>query len=564
MLLVSGQLVYQQQRDDQAKQQQTGSALARITGELAGGDVSGRRLNARMQTLLGLQTGVRADYLAILSPAGELLQQVGDAPEGLRQHPVIIQTGQWFGERSVRRGEIQYTEFFAPVISNGKLTAFAIAGYRSDSAMPAWFAPAVMVLMAAFVFLLWRFAKGAGQRIANHTPADDIHISTVSYKPDTRLTNNRVKYKPADINRHEKDSAVVSSKLLVRQKNKLSAIIESMPCAVMVLDSRGSVSYANSKLYSLFRLKQGSLLGASIEQWCSNDEVRQVLSSAQILQDKKCHNRRFDVCIDGTPVSIEICPLTGDDGSVMVMLSDNDPVQSEQAAVSDFIAHVAHQIKTPLNTLYMYSELLQGNGFDSSDKARRAADVIYHEARRMARLIDNLLNISMFDSGSVQIERQKVDVRLCLDELVKNVADASGKRPNNIVIDAPEEIPALMIDKRLLLLALGGLLENAMQYSDEGAPINITVTQREYDVRIEIADKGVGIDANDQKHIFDMFYRSENEQVRRVKGNGLGLPLARRIIEGHGGSLYCNSEPGKGSTFTVVLSKSVNQLEGVA
>ncbi len=566
MLLVVGQLWRQQQDVDQARLQQVGGAMARMVGELADGHDPARQVSARMQTLLGLQTGVSADYLAVVSPQGELLQWVGEAPQGWRQNVTAFDTGQWFGERAIHHGGIQYTEFYAPVIENGELTAFAIAGYRSPESVQTLLAPVAAGLLAvAGLFMAWRLRRGNGnstrQHGCNDSPATDSSCGEAERKSEVHQPDTAT---IAGNHARENDSAVVSSKLLERQKNKLSAIIESMPCAVMVLDNNGAVSYANSKLYTLLKLKPGTILGGKINQWCENDEVRQVLSSAQILQDKKCHNRRFDVSVEGAPVSVEICPLSGDDGSVMVMLSDNDPVRTEQAAVSDFIAHVAHQIKTPLNTLYMYSELLQSHGFDSPEKTTRAAGVIYLEARRMARLIDNLLNINMFDSGSVQIERRKVDVRHCIDEVVRNISHASGGRRNKITVDAPPDIPALMLDQSLLALALGGLLENAIQYSDEGAPINITVTQREYDVRIEIADSGVGIDANDQKHIFDMFYRSDNEQIRRVKGNGLGLPLARRIIEGHGGTLFCHSEPGKGSTFTVVLSKSVNQLEGVA
>lgn len=562
MLLVTGQLLYQQQRAEYARLQQVGSAMARMAGELIDGDVRAHQVTARMQALLGLQTGIRADYLAVRSPQGEQLYQAGDAPQGWRQHTAAFDTGQWFGERTVNHGEIQYTEFFAPVIDDGKLIAFAIAGYRSPDSMVALFAPAaIALLVVACMFIAWRMRKGGEQHPGDDSPAVDCQTGHASRMPENRQASNRM---AAVNNRRESNSVVVSSKLLIRQKDKLSAIIESLPCAVMVLDNSGSVSYANSKLYTLFKVKPGTILGSKIDKWCTHDNVRQVLSSAQILQEKKCHNRRFDVSVEGTSVSVELCPLTGDDDSVMVMLSDNDPVRTEQAAVSDFIAHVAHQIKTPLNTLYMYSELLQGNGFDSSEKATRAAGVIYQEARRMARLIDNLLNISMLDSGSVQIERQKVEVGHCLDEAVQCISDACGRQMGNIIMDIPADIPALMLDKQLLMLALSSLLENAMQYSDVGAPIKISVTQREYDVRIDIADSGVGIDERDQKHIFDMFYRSENEQVRRVKGNGLGLPLARRIIEGHGGSLFCNSEPENGSTFTVVLSKSVNQLEGVA
>ena len=564
LLLLAGQLVRQQQRADHTSLQQVGSALARMAGELIDGRAPARQVSARMQTLLALQTGISADYLAIVSPQGELLQQAGDVPREWRQHSAAFGAGQWFGERAIHHGGIQYTEFFAPVIENGKLTAFALAGYRSPDSTQAWFTPVGLgLLVVAGLFMAWRLRHGndTQPQPVQDSAASDIDSGNRKHTPEVRQADNHPK---ADNTTRGNDSAVVSSKLLERQKDKLSAIIESMPCAVMVLDNNGAVSYANSKLYDLFRLQQGTILGSRTEQWCTNDEVRQVLSSAQILQDKKCHNRRFDVSVEGAPVSVEICPLSGDDGSVMVMLSDNDPVRTEQAAVSDFIAHVAHQIKTPLNTLYMYSELLQSNGFGTPEKTARAAGVIYQEARRMARLIDNLLNINMFDSGSVQIERKKVEVQQCIDEVIDNIGLASGMQRNRIIVDAPPDIPALMLDRSLLVLALGSLLENAIQYSDEDTPIKVSVSQREYDVRIEIADSGVGIGEQDQKHIFDMFYRSENEQVRRVKGNGLGLPLARRIIEGHGGSLYCNSEPGKGSTFTVVLSKSVNQLEGVA
>jgi signal transduction histidine kinase len=190
-----------------------------------------------------------------------------------------------------------------------------------------------------------------------------------------------------------------------------------------------------------------------------------------------------------------------------------------------------------------------------------AANVIHDESERVSMLINNILNITKIEMGSMGIERKRVKLRDLLVDAFEACA-RSGKSENvEFKIDLPKQLSAVAADKDLLRIAINNLLTNAIKYNRPGGTVELSAEESATSVLIHVRDNGVGITEEEQDKIFDKFYRSERDAIRAKSGHGLGLPLAREIILLHHGSLEVTSEPGEGSEFTIVIAKETELLQ---
>jgi signal transduction histidine kinase len=184
---------------------------------------------------------------------------------------------------------------------------------------------------------------------------------------------------------------------------------------------------------------------------------------------------------------------------------------------------------------------------------RECFNVIGSEARRLSRLIEEVLSISQLEVGAIRLKRGDVELSRLIREGVKELQGVADEKSIELRLRLPAKLPTLQGDKEKLAVALNNLLGNAIKYAPSGGTVTITCVQNETTAEIEIADTGVGIAPEDQDKIFDKFYRVQSEEVQAQRGTGLGLTTAREIARLHGGDITLRSELGKGSTFLLVL-----------
>jgi signal transduction histidine kinase len=189
-----------------------------------------------------------------------------------------------------------------------------------------------------------------------------------------------------------------------------------------------------------------------------------------------------------------------------------------------------------------------------------AINAITDEVQRLVALIDNLLNITRIEMGSLKIERQRVNLKELLQDAFNHVARSGREQSLQFVIDVPESLPAASLDKGLLRVALNNLLTNAIKYSNPGGTVTLGAEETPDRLRIYVRDTGIGIRREDQERIFDRFFRADDEQTRSRTGHGLGLSLARDIVHLHHGALLVESDVGQGSQFSIELWKDTVAL----
>jgi signal transduction histidine kinase len=217
----------------------------------------------------------------------------------------------------------------------------------------------------------------------------------------------------------------------------------------------------------------------------------------------------------------------------------------------EFLGQVSHELRTPLTIIHGYSELIVDGMLSDPEAVRQSAAEIHTSSALMLRLVDDLLDTSRLDAGRVELKPADLDVSNWLIRLVTGFGQTTPS--HRIVADVCEPLPKVFADPDRLGQVMNNLLSNAARYSPEGSQIRVSADLVDEWIEVKVTDQGSGIPAEDCERIFEKFYRGKHGATLAVRGAGLGLAVARQLIEAHGGCIGVRSHPGAGSTFWVRL-----------
>ncbi len=225
-------------------------------------------------------------------------------------------------------------------------------------------------------------------------------------------------------------------------------------------------------------------------------------------------------------------------------------VQRTQQTQRDFLANISHELKTPLTSIQGYSQaILDGAASDPT----HAAIVIYDEAGRMRRLVEDLLDLARIESGQTRLRRTRVDLGGLLDVVLSNLSLAASER-NVALIREVEPLPQVVGDGDRLAQVFTNLLDNAITHTPAGGQVTVRARQKDEGVLVTVTDTGPGIPEGDLKRVFERFYQVDKSRMRGDrKGTGLGLTICKELVVAHGGRIYAESVEGQGATFLVWL-----------
>jgi signal transduction histidine kinase len=239
--------------------------------------------------------------------------------------------------------------------------------------------------------------------------------------------------------------------------------------------------------------------------------------------------------------------------NVIATIRDITRFREADEIKSTFISVISHELKTPVALIKGYVGTLRR---EDADWDRSVVDdslaVIEEEADRLTEMIENLLDASRLQAGGIKINLTDVSLDQIAQQLVKRFKTQTDEHV--FVVDFPKDFPVIMADEDRLEQVISNLLSNAIKYSPEGGEIRIKGEVRTNQVIVCVADQGPGIAAEDIPYIFDRFYRSA-DAVRKTKGAGLGLYLARAVIEAHHGRIWIDPQPGKGARICFSLPR---------
>ncbi|WP_073346499.1 sensor histidine kinase [Bacteroides congonensis] len=220
---------------------------------------------------------------------------------------------------------------------------------------------------------------------------------------------------------------------------------------------------------------------------------------------------------------------------------------------SDFTNNITHELKTPIAVAYAANDaLLNFNQAEEKTKRDQYLRICQEQLQRLSSLVEQILSMSMERRKTFRLHPEEVNLKELIVSLVEQ-HQLKADKPAQITLEIEPETLTIVVDRTHFSNIISNLIDNAVKYSKERADITIRCRQTEQTVTISIADRGIGIPLDKQKHIFDKFYRVPTGNLHNVKGYGLGLFYVKSMVEKHGGTITVKSEPGKGSIFTITL-----------
>lgn len=233
---------------------------------------------------------------------------------------------------------------------------------------------------------------------------------------------------------------------------------------------------------------------------------------------------------------------------------------------AEFVSVASHELKTPINVILGYTQLLQEELYGPlNEKQHGVADVLEKQTRQLSHLVHQLLDITRFEAGAGKLDIRPTELRGFLHNLEDAFQVLADQRGIRFQIALDNALPETVYwDADRMNEVLGNLLSNAFKFTERGGEVDLSVLPVEQGVQLEVRDTGAGIPADQLPRIFEKFYQADNQRASSQAGSGLGLAIVRQIVEAHNGSITCDSTPGVGTAFTIVLPERVTSRRSSA
>jgi len=219
----------------------------------------------------------------------------------------------------------------------------------------------------------------------------------------------------------------------------------------------------------------------------------------------------------------------------------------------EFVANVSHELRTPLTSIRTYAETMSDNQGIPQETEEEFLRVIINESDRMTKIVQDLLELSRFDSGNSKLTLEEFPVEKSVRDVYAAIALEAKKRSHVINLELEWKLPRIVGDRARIEQVLMNIISNALKYTPDGGRIDIYVGSLMDSVWIRIEDTGIGIPEEDLPRVFDRFYRVDKARTRESGGTGLGLSIAKEIVTKHGGDIKIESTQGKGTSVTITL-----------
>jgi PAS domain S-box-containing protein len=230
----------------------------------------------------------------------------------------------------------------------------------------------------------------------------------------------------------------------------------------------------------------------------------------------------------------------------------NERLRELDRMKDEFVALVSHELRTPLTSIRGYLELLLEESEDLSEMHREWLSVIDRNSERLLALVEDLLLKAQVSAGKVPLTLTEADLAAIVEQSAKTAAPVAAARKIDLVVSTPGVLP-VAVDPVRIGQAIDNLVSNALKFTPAGGTVRVSAVADRKRARVEVGDTGPGMSTAEQERLFERFYRTERAQADAVPGVGLGLSIAKALVEAHGGAISCESAPGRGSTFVVEL-----------
>ncbi|PKQ26911.1 MAG: two-component sensor histidine kinase [Actinobacteria bacterium HGW-Actinobacteria-4] len=319
------------------------------------------------------------------------------------------------------------------------------------------------------------------------------------------------------------------------------SVLTALPFPALVAAPDGRVLYANIAARDLGLLTSTGVLVAPVS------DVVTAAATANTTRDAQVEILRG---LRGTEVDVFVAAIPLTPSQLLVTAHDDTSAMASEAARREFAVNVSHELKTPIGALALMVEALDAAATDPA-KVREFAERMQHEVTRITSLVQQTIHLSRVQASTTVVEPKPVDLAAVVDDAVAALGNFATSRGVEIMTEVG---PAVVRgDRELLAMALRNLVENAVMYSAERARVVVTARIEQDLAVLSVMDNGIGISLEDQRRVFERFFRADDARSRERGGTGLGLSIVKHVVRQHGGEVAVWSRPGVGTTMTVRL-----------
>ncbi|MBI3866021.1 MAG: PAS domain-containing protein [Planctomycetia bacterium] len=433
-------------------------------------------------------------------------------------------------------------------------------------------APVVMLLPVGILLLggqMLRRAAGLSSKIEEQllriSSAAPEAASAINRLPEINSTATGWNRLVACVSKQSIETALAASLAKavggVREQ-KAERVLNNLSEGIALSDHEGRILFVNRSFCTLMGIPAGRAPESTIEHLLfgdagpASDDLRRQLNQESLPVAFEV-TRGAETANGVLRVARQPLLEEGSQGSTQVwQIRDVTQQKLAEQARTDFVNSAAHELRTPLTNIKAYAETLALNEIADLDSQKDFLNIINSEATRLARFVDELLNISSLECGSLALNLQETDTLRLLNEAIEKVQPQIQQKGLEFLTLIPPKLPELVIDKDKIAASLVNLLGNAVKYTPAGGKVSVQVSVIGGELAVSVEDTGIGMSPQDLSKICQKFFRSDDPRVRDIPGSGIGLSLVREVARSHGGRLEVHSELNKGSKFTLLIPVS--------
>ena len=340
---------------------------------------------------------------------------------------------------------------------------------------------------------------------------------------------------------------------LAAERNKLSAILESMADGVVMIDQEGRIVHINQVAGDLLNLDISRVPERRFIEVARNVEMHQLV--ARSTESGESQHEEIQLSA-GRYVSVIAIPLGEGSSSTGVILTLHDLTRLRQVDVTrrEFVSNVSHEFRSPLASIKAAVETLEDGALDEPGVARDFVGRIHKDTNRLIGLADNLLELSKLESGQLSWELHPVTLSPFLEEVRDSFSAHAQAKDISIMVEVHDVLPQVMAHEEYLRQVLTNLLDNAVKFTPNGGEIRVRADVRDSLVEVQVCNTGPGIPREHLPHLFERFYKVDRS--RHDGGVGLGLAIVMHMVHHQGGEVGVESEEGQGASFSFTIPRA--------
>jgi two-component system phosphate regulon sensor histidine kinase PhoR len=340
------------------------------------------------------------------------------------------------------------------------------------------------------------------------------------------------------------------------ESSKLDTVLSHMTDGVIVTDKEGNISLANKTAGRLFNFQTESAIGNTVIETTHDYEVANLTKRCLVIGEQL--TTQVELTVTGKYLRVVAIPISGNVLSgCLLLFQDLTEMRNLQTMRRELVGNISHDLRTPLAGIRVMVETLRDGAIDDKKAAADFLTRIENEVDRLTQMVMELTELSRIEAGTAELKKSPVNLNELVNEAITQLKPLAIKQNVTLASALSDSLPVVDVDAERLSKTVTNIIHNAIKFNRSGGSVTVTTISDDETITVKVIDNGIGIPKEDLPHVFERFYKADKS--RNNTGSGLGLAIAKHTIEAHGGTIWVQSEEGKGSTFgfTIPLNPEI-------